>query len=357
MNLRSYARPLVFVALIAVLLAGCSREESEWQRLVEKPSISGIQEFVQAFPDSDHAAEAHQRLEALRWQEVAEERDADKCAAFLADYPAGAHADEAHALGDQLSWERASDLNGIEAFESYVARFPQGAHLADASKTLDRMREDRDWQSAGSLNTIDAYDAFLGKYPRGRHATEAELARQTLTAERDWAAVSESATMQSVMAFLAKYPKSSHEREATDLLGELQWQIAKRDDSVESWEELLQLDLSPGRKQLALAYLKAAKEFQSQSLTNRRAHKGTLTGLSDTEIAVSYGDLVPTPGMRVQSMSLGMSKGGILENYCFFPEPLKVGDRVEVVGGDSNNQFGRGFTPVYVRALDRPAAD
>ena len=357
MNARIYAPPLVFVAVIAVLLSGCSREESEWQRLVEEPSISGFQEFVQAFPDGTHLSEAHERLEALRWQEVAQERDAEKCAAFLADYPAGAHADDAHALEDQLAWERALDLKGVEAFESYVARFPQGAHRADASQALDRMREDRQWENAKSLNTIDAYDAFLAKCPGGRHAAEAELARQTLAEERAWAVVSESATMQNVMAFLAKYPKRSHVQEANVLLGGLQWQIAKRDDSVESWEELLQLDLSPGRKQLALAYLKAAKEFQSQSLTNRRAHKGTLTGLSDTEIAVSYGDLVPTPGMRVQSMSLGMSKGGILENYCFFPEPLKVGDRVEVVGGDSNNQFGRGFTPVYVRALDRPAAD
>jgi cell division septation protein DedD len=101
-------RALVTLFAIPLLvLAGCSREKSDWRSAQAADSPESYEQFVSAHPDSALVATARERL-----QQLAEEKDwraaaaVDSLAAyqqFLAQYPAGKWAKEAQVRIDNFA--------------------------------------------------------------------------------------------------------------------------------------------------------------------------------------------------------------------------------------------------------------
>jgi hypothetical protein len=93
-------RPLVTALSISLLvLAGCSREKSDWRSAQAADSPESYQQFIDKHPDSSQVATARERL-----LQLAEEKDWRAAAAvdtlssyqqFVAQYPAGKWAKEA----------------------------------------------------------------------------------------------------------------------------------------------------------------------------------------------------------------------------------------------------------------------
>jgi cell division septation protein DedD len=86
-------------AALAAGMAGCSRQQSDWQKARGVNSIDSFEQFLKKYPDSEFTAQAQARVKELYeerdWQKA---RDADTPAAyqeFLKAYSEGKWAEEA----------------------------------------------------------------------------------------------------------------------------------------------------------------------------------------------------------------------------------------------------------------------
>lgn len=94
---------ILAVVIAAVVLGGCSRQESAWRQAERQHSVAAYE-------------------------------------AYLRDYPAGAHAPEARTrladLREQQEWDRALRFNTPEAFQRYLSRYPSGRYAQAARDRL-----------------------------------------------------------------------------------------------------------------------------------------------------------------------------------------------------------------------------
>ncbi len=89
----------VFTCLVVLGLAGCNREQSDWEKARAANTTDSYQQFVKKYPIGTFTAQAQARLQELNensdWQKA---RDADTSAAyqaFLKAHPAGKWSEEA----------------------------------------------------------------------------------------------------------------------------------------------------------------------------------------------------------------------------------------------------------------------
>jgi len=94
---------ILAIVIAAVVLGGCSRQESAWRQAERQHSVAAYE-------------------------------------AYLRDYPAGAHAPEARTrladLREQQEWDRALRFNTPEAFQRYLSRYPSGRYAQAARDRL-----------------------------------------------------------------------------------------------------------------------------------------------------------------------------------------------------------------------------
>jgi hypothetical protein len=98
-------RALVTLFAIPLLvLAGCSREKSDWRSAQAADSPESYEQFIAAHPDSTLVATARERL-----QQLAEEKD----------------------------WRAAAGLDTPEAYQQFLAQYPAGKWAKEAQVRLD----------------------------------------------------------------------------------------------------------------------------------------------------------------------------------------------------------------------------
>jgi SPOR domain len=144
---------LVRVSMVAALnmalaagMAGCSRQQSDWQKARGVNSIDSYEQFLQKYPASEFTAQAQARVKELYeerdWQKA---RDADTPAAyqeFLKAYPEGKWAEEARIRVENFSLAQApsSAPSGAEAPATEpapaTAAAPAAAAAAVAAKPV-----------------------------------------------------------------------------------------------------------------------------------------------------------------------------------------------------------------------------
>jgi cell division septation protein DedD len=96
---------------LAAGMAGCSRQQSDWQKARGVNSIDSYEQFIKKYPASEFTAQAQARVKELYeerdWQKA---RDADTPAAyqeFLKAYPEGKWAEEARIRVENFSLAQA----------------------------------------------------------------------------------------------------------------------------------------------------------------------------------------------------------------------------------------------------------
>jgi cell division protein FtsN len=95
-NLGSYAG----VALTALLaMAGCSRQQSDWQKTRETNTADAYEQFLKKYPSGEFTAQAEARA-----KELYEERD----------------------------WQKARDADTPEAYQAFLKQYPQGKWTEEA---------------------------------------------------------------------------------------------------------------------------------------------------------------------------------------------------------------------------------
>ena len=104
MNQKSYT--LYAVVLPLLLLTGCGREESDWNRAMQADTPASYADYVKQYPQGARAKLATARSAALvernQWQLTIEKPTQSGLNAFLRDNPGSIWADEARAALDTL---------------------------------------------------------------------------------------------------------------------------------------------------------------------------------------------------------------------------------------------------------------
>jgi len=98
-------RTLVMLFAVPLLvLAGCSREKSDWRSAQAADSAESYEQFIDKHPDSTLVATARERLGQL-----AEERD----------------------------WRKAAGLDSLEAYQQFLAQYPGGRWAREAQIRIE----------------------------------------------------------------------------------------------------------------------------------------------------------------------------------------------------------------------------
>jgi SPOR domain len=87
------------VCAIAIGLAGCSGEQSDWEKARASNNADSYESFVKKYPSGSFAPQAQQRLKELYeerdWQKARDADTPESYQAFLKQYPEGKWAEEA----------------------------------------------------------------------------------------------------------------------------------------------------------------------------------------------------------------------------------------------------------------------
>src|SRR5450755_3698960 len=88
------------LSLVAVLgLAGCSRQQSDWEKTRAAKTTDAYEVFLKKYPSGEFSAQAQARVKELYeerdWQKARDTDTADAYQAFLKQYPEGKYTEEA----------------------------------------------------------------------------------------------------------------------------------------------------------------------------------------------------------------------------------------------------------------------
>jgi cell division protein FtsN len=88
----------------ALALAGCSRQQSDWQKTRENNTAEAYEQFVKKYPSGEFTAQAQSRLKDLY---------------------------------DVRDWQKARDADTPEAYQAYLNQYPDGQSAAEARNRLE----------------------------------------------------------------------------------------------------------------------------------------------------------------------------------------------------------------------------
>ena len=185
-------------------------------------TVASYREYLAAYPQGIHAAEARERRAAAKLREedgaaFAEAKRLDTVAsysAYLRSYSGGLHASEARALQaaarvreeDDAAFAEAKRHDTVASYREYLAAYPQGIHAAEARerRAAAKLREEDGaaFAEAKRLDTVASYSAYLSSYPGGLHASGARTLRaRARDRDEDRAAFTEAKRLDTVAGY------------------------------------------------------------------------------------------------------------------------------------------------------------
>ncbi len=90
---------LVLCCAVLLMLAGCSRQQSDWQKTREANTADAYEQFLKKYPSGEFTAQAQARV-----KELYEERD----------------------------WQKARDADTPEAYQAFLKQYPEGKWTEEA---------------------------------------------------------------------------------------------------------------------------------------------------------------------------------------------------------------------------------
>jgi hypothetical protein len=124
----------VVAGLCAVMLAlaGCSRQQSDWQKTRETNTAEGYEQFLKKYPSGEFTAQAQARVKELYeerdWQKARDADTPEAYQAFLKQYPEGKWTEEARIRVENFTLAQAP---------SGAAAAPGGAATAGSGTGAD----------------------------------------------------------------------------------------------------------------------------------------------------------------------------------------------------------------------------
>jgi cell division protein FtsN len=129
----------VVVGLCAVLLtlAGCSRQQSDWQKTRETNTADAYEQFLKKYPSGEFTAQAQARV-----KELYEERD----------------------------WQKARDADTPEAYQAFLKQYPEGKWTEEARIRVENFTLAQAPSGAAAPAGADAADKAAPPVPAAKEA-------------------------------------------------------------------------------------------------------------------------------------------------------------------------------------------
>ncbi len=114
-------RVAVFCCAVAIAcsLAGCSRQQSDWQKTRETNTADGYEQFLKKYPSGEFTAQARARVKELYeerdWQKARDADTPEAYQAFLKQYPEGKWTEEARIRVENFTLAQAPGAGGPAA--------------------------------------------------------------------------------------------------------------------------------------------------------------------------------------------------------------------------------------------------
>lgn len=100
-------RVVLSLALAALLLSGCSRQQSDWEKTRAANTTDAYELFLKKYPAGEFSAQAQARVKELYeerdWQKARDNDTAEDYQAFLKAHPEGKHTEEARIRVENFS--------------------------------------------------------------------------------------------------------------------------------------------------------------------------------------------------------------------------------------------------------------
>ncbi|HEY3786590.1 MAG TPA: SPOR domain-containing protein [Steroidobacteraceae bacterium] len=152
---------LACIAWLALLGAGCSREQQDWRGAEAADSAEAYDQFIQHHPDSELVTEARTRIaqigEERDWREAGTVDTADAYRQFLTQHPNGKWAQEAHIRIESFALDGSTPTRattgGVSTPASASSSGSGGAARGDPSRAAVPLGQPRVGVQLGAFNT------------------------------------------------------------------------------------------------------------------------------------------------------------------------------------------------------------
>lgn len=182
-------------------------DDEAWVRALEKDTLEGYREYLEAFPEGKHKEDAQAEIDKYDerdWQTTLNRNTLAAYEDYLEAWPEGLHASEARekiaeikaaaearakdaaerAAQEAGDWEDAARENTVESYERYLAKHPAGPNADEARSRIASLQasaaDEAAWQQAKTANRASAYEQYLASFPQGAHVAEAIAALEQL---------------------------------------------------------------------------------------------------------------------------------------------------------------------------------
>jgi cell division protein FtsN len=186
----------VVAGLCAVMLAlaGCSRQQSDWQKTRETNTAEGYEQFLKKYPSGEFTAQAQARAKELYeerdWQKARDADTPEAYQAFLKQYPEGKWTEEARIRVENFTLAQAPSGAAAPAGGPATAGGGPGADAAEkatppapAAKKppVPPVPPARDTATSPPKSDAGTYGVQLGAFksgPEAAHKRWAELQKE-----------------------------------------------------------------------------------------------------------------------------------------------------------------------------------
>jgi len=182
-------------------------DDAAWVKALEKDTLAGYREYLEAFPEGKHADEAKAEIAAYDEKAWARAQERDTIAGYeeyIKEWPEGQYVEQARdrikqikdaaeaarkaaaakIAAEKQAWQTAAGINTVESYQNYLNQHSDGPNAPEAQKRIDRLNasaaDNAAWNAAKTAHTVGAYQQYLTSFPQGAFAPQAIAAIENL---------------------------------------------------------------------------------------------------------------------------------------------------------------------------------
>jgi hypothetical protein len=114
----------LFLIIVSFFLCYCNPARKNWEKALQNNTISGYQEYLQKYPESEFAGLAELKYDSLDWVQTFASMDSLKLAQYLENHPKGNYIKNANLILDSLDWEKAFALKDTARIKKLLIKNP-----------------------------------------------------------------------------------------------------------------------------------------------------------------------------------------------------------------------------------------
>jgi hypothetical protein len=164
---------VAILLLIGVGLLPSTRDAFKWHFASSRDKAQGYAEYLRAWPNGRHAAEARSRYDERSWTDAQTAKTLESYRQYEQTHPAGTHLAEARIRIETLELNQALGAGTPLPVREFLKQYPNSSHADTAQRQLGSLEESA-WRRAQQNTNSDFYEQYLRDYPDGKHLDEAK---------------------------------------------------------------------------------------------------------------------------------------------------------------------------------------